>query len=373
MKKISVMKRKQTLLMTGALTAFMLFGMAPGFAGFEWKGAPQGATPSLSVAPAPLAPAIPMTSPAAPPVAAVPLAPVYSGTMSDTGIKWNENAPTLAPVVPPPAPVGAAIPLSPVVQKPFMMPPASAPVMSDVVTGFGNDLPLYVAIQQVVPSPYKISWNKDVDSSTHVSWTGDRSWKQVLGDMLDKVGLAYDLFEESVTIKRSDKAPPSMAEDKVSAIPDDMMGAVGTKKMVEADAPPIPMMAQHHDAPEAPMAVQDVQPMSVVPPEMETASAPAKDKDAVVIAMPTSWHAEKGQTLRETLEAWAKLAHTDIYWLSDYDYRLNEPVTYDGNFDAAVGTLLQRFSGVLPQPYGRLHRNPGGRAVLVIDAYVKPY
>ena len=52
------------------------------------------------------------------------------------------------------------------------LPPGS----SDMVSGFGSDMPLNMALQQVVPQQYKISLSPDVNGAKHVSWRGDRPW-----------------------------------------------------------------------------------------------------------------------------------------------------------------------------------------------------
>ncbi len=63
------------------------------------------------------------------------------------------------------------------------------------------------------------------------------------------------------------------------------------------------------------------------------------------------------------------LAHVQLYWSTDYDYRLNSDIAYGGDFEEAVSRLLDQFSAVKPQPYGQLHRNPETGAVLVINTY----
>ena len=81
------------------------------------------------------------------------------------------------------------------------------------------------------------------------------------------------------------------------------------------------------------------------------------------------WRGGKGQTLKTVLKDWADAAHVKLYWITDYDYKLNADIAFAGNFEEAAGKLLDQFSAVKPQPYGQLHRNAETGAVLVVNTY----
>ena len=81
------------------------------------------------------------------------------------------------------------------------------------------------------------------------------------------------------------------------------------------------------------------------------------------------WKAEKGRTLRSVLTDWSKIEGVDLYWPMDYDYRLKDGATFSGNFDEAVGKLLDRFKAVRPQPFGQLHQGADSPRTLVINSY----
>ena len=53
---------------------------------------------------------------------------------------------------------------------------SSAPIVADaqVVTGFGQDLPLIIALRQIVPAEYQFAFADGIDLSTPVSWEGGR-------------------------------------------------------------------------------------------------------------------------------------------------------------------------------------------------------
>jgi hypothetical protein len=161
------------------------------------------------------------------------------------------------------------------------------------------------------------------------------------------------------------KAAPAPAPEKpVTAETSEEAQAVGEIKAPVAAAPapaeqtPAPTLKsgpeEAKSAPEAAESVAEVP----SPVAAETAAVPS-----------AAWHAQKGQTLRSILNDWSQTAHVDLYWSIDYDYRLPGDVTYDGNYDSAVGKLFDQFASAKPQPYGHLHRSPDGQPVLVVSSY----
>ena len=81
----------------------------------------------------------------------------------------------------------------------------------------------------------------------------------------------------------------------------------------------------------------------------------------------SAWVAERGQTLKAVLDSWCAKANVQLVWSTDYDYPLAASISLNENFEVAVRTLLTGFSGVSPQPVGRLHRqgNAGQRVLLI--------
>lgn len=55
--------------------------------------------------------------------------------------------------------------------------------------GFGRDLPLALALSQVVPPEYSYAFGKDINVGTTVSWQGGKPWNEVLNDMLVPNGM----------------------------------------------------------------------------------------------------------------------------------------------------------------------------------------
>ena len=66
--------------------------------------------------------------------------------------------------------------------------------------GFGRDLPLALAMSQVVPADYAFSFADDNAAGEIVSWQGGKPWDQVLSDMLVDQGLRAIIQGKKVTI-----------------------------------------------------------------------------------------------------------------------------------------------------------------------------
>jgi hypothetical protein len=102
-----------------------------------------------------------------------------------------------APLYPAPAPILPA-------QKP--RPPVAlqqntgSSGFSEAV-GFGRDLPLALALSQVVPPDYSFSFAQNVDAGATVSWEGGKSWDQVLQDMLTPLGMRAIISGNQVVIQ----------------------------------------------------------------------------------------------------------------------------------------------------------------------------
>ncbi len=316
------MRLKREIVLTAVFSALMFMGAAPVFAGFEWK------PPAASVtAPAPAA--------------------------ANESIQWNDKS---GPAMPAQKVQSIeSIPLLTDAEKKKM--PASSP--ADVLSGFGTDLPLTIALQQIVPPEYKVSFATGVNPDVSVSWQGEKPWKQVLADMLAAQGLSSSFRDKVVVVAPlADAATPvkrAAASSKADMIPADMIS--GSKKK---DSAPLPMTIRR-DIP----ADADSNNVAVATPAPAPVPVAAPAPESV-------WRATKGQTLRDILGDWSKLANVELYWSIDYDYRLKDTVTYGGNFPTAVEKLFNQFAQARPQPYGSLHQNPDGGGVLVVNTYDNP-
>lgn len=131
--------------------------------------------------------------------------------MAAKPIAMPPMAPEPAVYTPPPAaPVPSLAMKAP--PKQIEQPPVTQPVIPASATtaasaypeavGFGNDLPLALALSQVIPGDYALFFETKVDAEkTNVSWQGGKPWDQVLQEMLAPLGLRAVIQPNLVMIR----------------------------------------------------------------------------------------------------------------------------------------------------------------------------
>lgn len=310
------------------------------------------------------------------------------------------------------APAGGAINLLP------NGPAAAAASRPGMVEGFANDVPLTVALRQILPRGVMYSVADNVDVGTQVSWTGGRSWQAALDEMLGSVGLQSVYSQNMVVVQKAATMAPATQTGaiKLREPLDNNPVVIGSSAAEPApivydpniENPPIDLAnAPAHTlrAPIADSAAPIVKPYEVTSldpdmaaPQQNPQVLPAQpamgalqplDSPATMAAQESliasdaesaafnsnaatpngPWHATAGQTLHEILSEWAQKANIELNWLSEYDYPVQASMTFDGNFEDAVRTLLGGFVNASPAPIGRLHHNQQlGQMALIIES-----
>jgi len=74
------------------------------------------------------------------------------------------------------------------------------PSRYSIAHGFGNGVPLFFAVKQVVPSMFRVIYRNGVDQDLNVTWSGGLPWTQALGTALGRHGLHMVLVGRTVTI-----------------------------------------------------------------------------------------------------------------------------------------------------------------------------
>ncbi len=62
-----------------------------------------------------------------------------------------------------------------------------------VIEGFGTDMPLALALRQIVPAKYAFSFDESVNLGAIISWTGGKAWNLVLEDALAPLNITYNV------------------------------------------------------------------------------------------------------------------------------------------------------------------------------------
>jgi len=304
--------------------AALVLGIAlsplPAHAGFEWV-APN--TQPTYQAPSMVAPALPSQATTAPEIISPVIISGDSGpTMHTSPAETFSMAPAPVPV-PKPAPSRTDLATATITMP--------SPANNGVVQGFASQIPLALALRQILPTGTNFSIEQDVNMDTSVSYKGGKPWRETLQDMLTPAGLVDHEQGSTVIIGHVSAPPPP----------------------VEATAP-------------SPSTVVSAAPASFLPHMAETPSFTVHSADG--------WSADRGETLRKVLADWSRRSGTELQWLAEYDYPIEASAHFSGSYEDAVRNLLAGFENARPQPIGELHANPtAGQTVLVVQARGNSY
>jgi hypothetical protein len=274
------------------------------------------------------------------------------------------------------------------------------PVDGEVVQGFANNVPLSVALRQVLPPKYGFSVSPDINMNHPVSWKGGAPWRVVMKAMLAPQGLEIKEQGELIHVVRADKtestsmalgalAPTALSTTQVlpnvppsSAMANPIMTPTTPAPMASkpvlsaAEAQALPPISMVPEKPKAePVALAPVAAPStgyLLPPsgaQMEVVHTPFDVSAQRIVGAPIElWTANKGTMLKDVLDTWGRKANVEISWQAEYDYPLQATVSLTGSFEEAVRKLLEGFQEAQPQPIGYLYNNQAaGQTVLVVQ------
>ena len=355
----------KTLTGTWGIAALVL-GLAgtatPALAGFEWIAPSDGGTyqaPSVNAYAAPFPSSSSVSATMAPEV----ISPVIITGQPDSTVPMPQ-APAVAvpvPSIPAPAPTfGKNSGKTSLANATISMAPASA--SSESVQGFASQIPLALALRQVLPAEYNFSIDQDVDMNTLVSYKGGKPWRDTLQGMLSTAGLVSNEQGTTVTIGRANSGEPSSVISSSSA--PTVSPALMENASVTSPAPALPPLAP----------ARSVGQSSYLVPPVTTEEPIFNPVPANPGLSGGSWAAERGETLRKVLTDWCRRSGIELQWQAEYDYPIDASARFNSSFEDAVRQLLAGFDGARPQPIGELHTNPGaGQMVLVVQARGNSY
>lgn len=347
---------------------------SPAFAGFQWvppaddmaaAPAPAPAESSSTGFSSPVVVGSPALSPTSSSLAPIPVNPtIISSGKSSSGVLTPpptlETAPTpivtssriTAPVALSPSsiPSSDSLTLDQGNETTIYSGAPSAPSAEmasspgEVVHGFAKNVPLVVALRQILPVGYTYSIDKNVDMSTLVSFQGGKPWRETLGSTLVPAGLVMNERGQTVQIGYAgdDKTKAAGFSDQPSMNSRSMGSSFGgVTEISSANAP-----------------------LRVTPKPDVQISSPSS---LSVSETNGTWIAERGETLHKVLGEWCERARVEFNWVAEYDYPIDASVSFNGSFQEAVRSLLTGFEAAHPQPVAELHANAtAGEQVLVV-------
>ena len=199
-----------------------------------------------------------------------------------------------------------------------------APLPGPSVQGWAEAVPLALALQQVIPTGWKLETGS-VDTERTVSWRGGRSWPAIVGELghHHRFDTRIDWIAQRVTLG----AVGSLAPSALATI-EPARKETGVES--PADLAPSRPAAAVIARPPAPVAVAPVVPVGLKP-----------------IAPPVAmWALDPAKTLKENITAWAQKAGWNRVVWEGADYPVVAPATFTGDFageDGPVATVIAAY------------------------------
>ena len=166
----------------------------------------------------------------------------------------------------------------------------------NMVQGFGNDLPLIMAVRQIVPTDMPYAFGESLDLSQPVSWQGGASWQDTLKAIADENNLEVAFSDEMVRISNMNTAlAPEMKQPEIETIrlesiqeSEEVMPAEAeevVEVIMESDDVPVTAALEEEPKTEDMMPVTEETDMIIVSEEpSENEVLEASISDAIVIS-----------------------------------------------------------------------------------------
>lgn len=367
-----------SLILAGLLVGYT----APAQAGFNWTppanravANPHVFAPSAPTNAGPLTPEL--DAPLSVPVAPVATAPVEAPNMAELPVVEDHSKQAISTNACPMHGTAANCMIPPKEEAPLVLdttkpeeapvaptPVAPAPVTDsniDVIQGFGSDIPLAIALRDIVPTGYAYAFADKTIAGTKISWQGGKSWEDTLTDALASKGLVFGTAGHVITLSYA--ATPYTPRTAAPMTPVTEPAPIAEAAPV-AEQQPLDLTKEDNVNAE-PTPTAQTSPTATKNDGPRTYSA----KEMVVdMDSHSKWQARPGSTLHQVIEIWSKQANVDLQWLSPYDYPINNAFVHEGTFNEAIASLLSSYASESPRPRGRLYPNaPDGPSVLMIN------
>ena len=243
----------------------------------------------------------------------------------------------------------------------------SAPVSEETVyadaIGFGKDMPLALAIQQILPPGYAYSFAKSVNPGERVSWNGGKQWNLVLSETLEPLGLSARISDKTVAIvpsvgelSSSTTSPTSEEAGDIYAI-EPASGIEQEIRSPEINTETLPSQRLIIRDPGEQEAEQpSVSKSALLKPLENTVSTPmdtdnetqnlssetiATQEAAMPVNGDHKWSAQAGDSLKKVMYDWAKKADIQIIWEASHDYTLSADFASSEPVGIALENLMK--------------------------------
>ena len=257
----------------------------------------------------------------------------------------------------------------------FLISPTIA-FSQSVVQGFGNDIPLSFAVDQVVPDNYVVSYGVGVNLEKDVSWMGGKEWTVVLDQLMYDSGYVASFNGDQILITLDPKNRPKL-NTGLSIV--EYTGGVNPVREdsyasnIMGDKPGFILHDENHLPPEEkkdtgfaiyPHNEQDkVEPTNPALPDTVYVGV----EPPVKISSETTWEVYAGATMEDLLLEWGEQSGWKVIWNSEYSYPIEASAVFNGDFVSAASTLIKAMRNATPPVKGEFYK---GNRVLVVETEI---
>lgn len=262
--------------------------------------------------------------------------------------------------VPPPAPASSSLASKPssILQD---MPKPEATTQNIRPKGHQNML-FPKAVLTVLPYDWKYTIPDQDKRSRRVSWPKNAPWREAIQSMADEAGCEtrFDEKAKRVTLVAAETTASSSVSTpvKVSALHPALLEKQAPSQAKAPSSSP-KTVATSPATSSTPKVVQDalkdaqtathatasksLPTLKISKPAVPLSLAPKSEAgEAKVVTPPLpTWNITPG-ALKAQMESWAEKAGYRLIWKADYDYMMQAPSTFRGDFIQAVGNLFEQ-------------------------------
>lgn len=238
------------------------------------------------------------------------------------------------------------------------------------VIGFGSDIPLALALQQVVPPGFAFSFSTDVNPGAKVSWTGGKPWCDVMHDMLAPLEMTAAIRGKVIFIHSlRHSAVRSQGEESL------IEPSAGQSQDEEGDVSDAPAKnvddisgMRRHNIQDPGFKPQEQNPETLAALDERVSQSVVDDRQPQ--RKEQLWEAESGDSLKQVLQSWSKIGDFEVDWQVLHDFTVQSDIMVAGNVDTALKVLVMNGLGDGTRPsvsFVQTQNPEQQRAVLIVQ------
>lgn len=253
------------------------------------------------------------------------------------------------------------------------------------IDGFGQDIPLSLALQQIIPSAFSVNFAPGVNPGLPITWEGGRPWNVIFEDILASMNVGARMEGTEIIIAPYIAAnAPRNARFIIAQAPDFLYEQAQYGQYSYGNAPPSNQYQAGNNyshgafAPSHPGNIGiSGQAVNFIPQGNIAPQRNFFDQDYTPPPNTTLiWTAAPGERVSDVLRNWAAQQNVQLLWNVPSDVTVDRTYHFQGTLQDASNNLLQAVQYLTqpyagnqsrPAPQARLYPNlPDGPAILLV-------